>query len=93
MLLLTCFRSARLLEQHHDLGGGFLDRAAGDIDDGTADAGEKAPRLLHFLAHQLGIDVMGFLILAQQFEPVAANFDQTVGVLGKADKKRFCKRG
>jgi hypothetical protein len=80
------------VEKHHDLGRGFFDGAAGDVDHGTTDAREKAPRILHFLAYALRIDVMGFFFFVEQLEPVAADFDEAIRVFGKADKQGFRER-
>src|SRR5712671_854296 len=74
-----------------DRRGSLLDRAAGDVDDRPMLFGENPPRLADLGPHCLDIGVIGAFVMVEHAEPVAAQMDQPLGVVGEPDDQRLLR--
>ena len=52
-----------------------------------------APRLAHLGAHRLDIGIFGRTVVMQQVQPVTAQLDQPLGIVGQTDDQRVLGRG
>src|SRR5712672_1469821 len=68
-----------------DRRGGLLDRAAGDVDNRPMLFGEDPPRLADLGPHCLDVGVIGAFVMVEHAEPVAAQMDQPLGIVGEPD--------
>src|SRR6267154_2294395 len=68
-----------------DRRGSLLDRAAGDVDDRPMLLGEDSPCLADLGPHCLDISIIGAFVMVEHAEPVAAQMDQPLGIVGEPD--------
>src|SRR5204863_2691448 len=72
-----------------DRRGGFLDRAAGHIDNRPMVLGENAARFAHLRSHRLDIGVVGILVVIEHAEPVAPQMNEPLGIVCQSDNQRL----
>src|SRR6266851_8765844 len=88
-MIRSAFAAMAAHQQLVDRRRGLLDRAPGDIDDRPMMLGKDPARLADLGADRLDIGVIGGLIVVEHAEPVAAQMDQPLGIVGEPDDQRF----
>lgn len=74
-----------------DGGGGFLDRASGDVDDRPIVAGAELPGEGQLLSDDGLVDIIGLCILVEGKQPVAADLGDALGAGDQTDDEGpFC---
>src|SRR5713101_4379120 len=90
-MICSAFAAMTPHQQLVDRRRGLLDRAPGDVDDRPMMLGKDPPRLADLGADRLDIGVIGGLIVVEHAEPVAAQMDQPLGIIGQTDDQRFLR--
>src|SRR6266851_7710913 len=84
-MIRSTFAAMAAHQQLMDRRRGLLDRAPGDIDDRPMMLGKDPARLADLGADRLDIGVIGGLIVVEHAEPVTAEMDQPLGIIGQTD--------
>src|SRR5580700_288879 len=72
-------------QQLVDRRSGLLDRASGDVDDRPMMLGKNTPGLTHLSPHRLNISIIGSFVVIEHAEPVTAQQDKALRIIGQAD--------
>src|SRR6266478_3465511 len=88
-MIRSTFAAMTAHQQLMDRRRGLFDRAPGDIDDRPMMLGKDPARLADLDTHRLDVGVVGRLVMVEHAEPVAAQMDQPLGIVGQTDDQRF----
>src|SRR6266700_6031993 len=88
-MIRSTFAAMAAHQQLMDRRRGLLDRAPGDIDDRPVMLGEDPARLADLGPHRLDIGIVSGLVMVEHAEPVAAQMDEPLGIVGEPDDQRL----